>query len=117
INSAERSSYETVISAKRVMTAGSRTLNSYIIAFSSFGMVDSYFLNMSALNNGEFMVNLSNVLSSKENGIQVVPKTLGTQTLGISQQQAVTLGAVFQYALPIAVLLVGAFVWLRRRNK
>lgn len=117
INTAERSSYETVISAKRVMTAGSRTLNSYIIAFSSFGMIDSYFLNMSALNNGEFMVNLSNVLSSKENGIQVVPKTLGTQTLGISQQQAVSLGAVFQYALPIVVLLIGTFVWLRRRNK
>lgn len=117
INAAERSSYDTVISAKRIIAGGSKILNSYIIAFSSMGMADSYFLNMSALNNGEFMVNLSNVLSSKENGIQVVPKTLGTESLGISQQQAVTIGAVFQYILPIAVLLIGSFVWLRRRNK
>lgn len=117
INSAEQSSYASVISAKRTSIGGSRTLQSYLIAFSSVGMTDSYFLNMSALNNSEFLVSTTNVLTSKKNGIQVVAKTLGTESLGISQQQAVNLGALFQYALPVAVLLIGTFVWIRRRNK
>ena len=39
------------------------------------------------------------------------------ETLGISQQQAVSIGALFQYALPVVILLAGGFVWLRRRNR
>ena len=117
INSAEQDAYASVVSGKRIIIEGSTTKNSYLVAFSSLGMIDSYFLNMSALNNGEYMVNLTNVLTNKEQGIQVVPKTLGTESLGISQQQAVTIGAIFQYALPVVILVVGCFVWIRRRNK
>lgn len=109
--------YPTAILGQRLTYDGMTPKNSYVAAFSSIGMVDSYFLNMSALNNADYMVNLTNMLTNKEQGITIVSKTLGTESLGISQQQAVNIGALFQYALPVVILVIGAVVFIRRRNR
>lgn len=110
-------SYPTAILGQRTAYEGITPKNSYVVAFGSLGMVDSYFLNMSALNNAEYLVNLTNILTNKEEGIQIVSKTLGTESLGISQQQAVNIGALFQYVLPVVILVAGGVVFIRRRNK
>lgn len=117
VTAAETGSYPTGILGQRITFEGTTQKTSYVAAFGSLGMIDQYFMNMSALNNAEYLVNLTNLLADKEEGIQIVSKTLGTETLGISQQQAVSIGALFQYALPVVILLAGGFVWLRRRNR
>ena len=117
VTAAETGSYPTGILGQRITFEGTTQKTSYLVAFGSLGMIDQYFMNMSALNNAEYLVNLTNLLADKEEGIQIVSKTLGTETLGISQQQAVSIGALFQYALPVVILLAGGFVWLRRRNR
>lgn len=113
----DKDSYATAVLGQRVAYEGMTPKNSYVVAFGSLGMVDSYFLNMSAVNNAEYLVNLTNILTNKEEGIQIVSKTLGTESLGISQQQAVNIGALFQYVLPILILIVGGVVFIRRRNR
>ena len=49
--------------------------------------------------------------------ITIVGKELGTETLGISEQQANVLGNLFQYGLPVTVIIIGVVVWVRRRNR
>ena len=72
---------------------------------------------MSALNNGEYVVQLLNSLTGKEEGVTIVGKQLGTETLGINENQANIIGGFFQFGLPVIVVIIGVTVWVRRRNK
>ena len=80
-------------------------------------MTNSAFTSMSAVDNGEYIVNLLNKLTGKSAGVTIVGKEIGTETLGISSQQATVIGGFFQYGLPIIVVIIGVTVWVRRRNK
>jgi hypothetical protein len=110
-------SYPVAVLGQRLTYKGTTACNSYLVAFGSMDMTNSYFTSMSALNNGEYIVELMNTLTGKEAGITIVGKELGTETLGISTAQANVIGGFFQYALPIIVIIVGVIVWVRRRNK
>ena len=79
-------------------------------------MTNSAFTSMSALNNGEYVVELLNTLTGKEEGITIVGKEIGTETLGISESQASIIGGFFQFGLPVIVVVIGVTVWIRRRN-
>lgn len=105
------------ILGQRLTYEGTTALNSYVAAFGSMDMTNSAFTSMSAVSNGEYVVDLLNSLTGKEEGITIVGKELGTETLGISEQQANVLGNLFQYGLPVTVIIIGVVVWVRRRNR
>lgn len=110
-------SYALGVLGWRLAYQGTVAHTSYVAAFASMDMTNSVFTSMSALNNGEYLVQLMNALTGKEAGITIVGKELGTETLGISAGQATFIGGFFQYALPIIVIVIGVVVWVRRRNK
>ena len=61
---------------------------------------------------------MSNILCDKEDsGVIITEKTSGNQTLGISDSQKSVINLVFQYLLPVAIIVVGVVVWARRRNR
>lgn len=113
----EQGSYPIAVLGQRLAYQGTTAHNSYVAAFGSMDMTNSYFTSMSALDNGEYLVELMNTLTGKEAGITIVGKELGTESLGISAGQATVIGGFFQYFLPVIVILVGVIVWVRRRNK
>ncbi len=117
ITDGETASYPLAILGQRLTYQGTTACNSYLAAFGSMDMTNSSFTSMSAINNGEDVVDLLNKLTGKAEGITIVGKTLGTETLGISSQQATVIGGFFQYGLPLIVIIVGVTVWVRRRNK
>lgn len=110
-------SYALGVLGWRLAYQGTEAHTSYVAAFSSMDMTNSVFTSMSALNNGEYLVQLMNTLTGKEAGITIIGKELGTETLGISAGQATFIGGFFQYALPVIVIVIGVVVWVRRRNK
>lgn len=110
-------SYPLAILGQRLTYQGTTALNSYLAAFGSMDMTNSAFTSMSAVDNGEYIVNLLNKLTGKSAGVTIVGKEIGTETLGISSQQATVIGGFFQYGLPIIVVIIGVTVWVRRRNK
>ncbi len=117
LSDGEQDSYALGVLGWRLAYQGTVAHTSYVAAFGSMDMTNSVFTSMSALNNGEYLIQLMNEMTGKEAGITIVGKELGTETLGISAGQANVIGGFFQYALPVIVIVVGVVVWVRRRNK
>ena len=92
-------------------------LTSRVIVFGSVESVDSSFLSYTALNNGDYVVNLANTVCGKDDGISIVSKTVGAKNLGITEKQSNVIGGFFEFVVPILVLIAGAVIWLRRRNR
>lgn len=113
----EQGVHATGLLAYRTAYEGTTAHTSYVAAFGSMDMTNSYFTSMSALYNAEYLIAVLNRLTGKEEGITIVGKELGTESLGISTMQALTLGGFFNYVLPVIVVIVGVVVWARRRNK
>lgn len=113
----EKDVYYTGIRGFRTVYEGTTALISGVAAFGSVDMISSSYLSFSAIGNAEYMLNVVNTLTNKAEGIKIVSKTLGTESLGISASSANTIGMIFQIALPVIVILAGGFVWIRRRNR
>ena len=92
---------------------------SHLIVFGSDRMLSQNFLKLNSVNNAEFVMNIFNTLSEKENeSVTITGKSLANSELGVTDLN--TSGAmmiIFVVVLPAAILLTGIIVWVRRRNK
>ena len=68
------------------------------------------------MGDGTFAIDMVNTMTGKQNEFSVVPKDLSAATLSISESQALTIGIIFVAALPLAILIWGIVVFIRRRN-
>ncbi len=117
LTDAEKGSYTTAMVGSRLKYDGTTPLTSRVIAFGSVESVANAFLTYTAVNNGDYMVNVANTVCGKDDGISIVSKTVGAKNLGITEKQSTVIGGFFQFVVPILVLIVGAVIWLRRRNR
>ena len=85
------------------------------MAFGSTDMFASSFMS-TTFGNAQLTIDLTNQLTGKQEGITVVPVDMTAATLEINATQAIVLGIVFVAVLPLAVLICGLVVFLRRRN-
>jgi ABC-type uncharacterized transport system involved in gliding motility auxiliary subunit len=66
--------------------------------------------------NKDLVMNMVNWLSAEESLISIRPKTQEHQTLNMTQRQMGQLLYLGVFGLPLAIILVGAGVWWRRRR-
>lgn len=90
---------------------------SYVAVCGSVSAIDNSILQSTSVTNGEYFTNLFNSLTQRDDVITIAPKVLGSSQLNITAQQAYTLLLVFMVILPLAVMVTGLVIWLRRRNK
>lgn len=105
-----------------IMSTKARYVNleayeSRVIVCGTVSAVESSILQSTSVTNGEYFVNMFNLLTARDDVISIAPKTIGSTELNINAQQAYTLLAIFMVVLPLAVLITGMVIWLRRRNK
>lgn len=93
-----------------------RLLSNVVACGSSLAVEDSY-LSATSIGNGEYFLNLINTLSEREDIVSIQSKTIGGNELGVQSQQIVVLGILLVIILPLAVLISGAVIWLRRRHR
>ncbi len=97
-------------------TTGAETGRSNVLVCSSVAMLDTNVLENPALMNGEYVLKVFETLSGQEATVHVQPKTLTAQGLNLNKAKADAIGTVFVFGLPGFILLMGAFVWLKRRH-
>lgn len=114
---AEKGSFATAMVGQRMRYEQTTPLTSRVIAVGSVESVASAFLSFTAVNNGDYIVNLANTVCGNNNGISIVSKTVGAKNLGITEKQSNVIGGFFEFVVPILVLIAGAVIWLRRRNR
>jgi ABC-type uncharacterized transport system involved in gliding motility auxiliary subunit len=73
-------------------------------------------LSSTTFTNSDVMLDSVNSLVGFTSPINVEAKTTDSTQLNISAAQQQVMVAIFIYAIPIAILLIGLIVWLRRRH-
>ncbi len=92
---------------------------SKLIVFGSEYMFRENFLSINSFNNSAFLINIFNTIGDKDDdSVTIESKSLESTELGITDAStAAVMFVVFSIVIPVAVLVVGLIVWLRRRNK
>lgn len=114
---AAKQAYTSIVATQKATDTPDETAveRSTVVAFGSTDMFAADFMS-STFGNAQFTVDLTNKLVGKQNGITLVAKDLTAATLDINATQAIVLGVVFVAVLPLAVLIIGLVVFLRRRH-
>ncbi len=88
-----------------------------VIAIGSDLVVASRVMSAPQYNNGDFFLSLINELSGKTEGVIIVPKKIKQTGVLVNDSLKNSLNLTFAVIIPIAVLAVGTFVWIRRRHR
>lgn len=115
----ERGVYNTVVVGKQEKINQDTHISTYTyaIVFGSDKMLNAYLTQNASFNNGYFIISMLNEITGKSEGITITPKIVNTGTFDITEAQTRTLTLVFALVIPVAVLAVGTFVWIRRRHR
>lgn len=91
---------------------------SRLIIYGSDRMFSSDFMTMNSLNNADFFMSVLNTVSDKsDESVTITGKKLENNELGVTD--ITTTGAmniIFIGVIPVAILVIGIVVWLRRRH-
>ncbi|MDD3194020.1 MAG: GldG family protein [Oscillospiraceae bacterium] len=123
INDAETYAFPALIkstlqkSAGNANATGQALLESHVVVASSAMSCESTLLSGSTFVNGKYYIALLNSLLGRESNFSITAKTLDTTTLTMTNAQILSLGVIFAIVIPLALLVVGVVVWLRRRHK
>lgn len=114
-STAESGVFNDVICAKRIHS----TANTYsrVIAFGSDMFVGSTFMNYANSNNQDFMINMFNYISGKTQGTTITAKSFTNVGFEVNEEQANTLAVVLCIVIPVAVIVLGIVIWVRRRHR
>jgi len=89
--------------------------SSAVLAASSSLAVEQEILATQSFANSTYFISLLDALTGRQSGVVIESKAIGAPMLDMSYGQAVVWGGVFFIGLPLAVLAVGGFVFIRRR--
>ena len=78
---------------------------------------DNESLGRTSLNNSSYILNVFSVFTKQESPINIEPKSLAGEELGINVYQARVLGIIFMFIIPITMLIIGIVVYIKRKNK
>jgi hypothetical protein len=92
-------------------------VNAHVLVSGSAFAVEGAFLASPNIANGGYFLDLLGRLSGREDQIYIQDKTMGFAELGANVLHIMAIAGVFVVLLPLAVLIAGIVVWLRRRHR
>ena len=92
---------------------------SNLIVFGSYMMFNSNIMSYKSYNNSAYLINIFNTVSDKKDmGITIETKSMDSTELGVTDVATRNVVMViFVIVIPIAVIVIGLVLWIRRRNK
>jgi hypothetical protein len=88
-----------------------------VLVCGSLLALNEYLLGSSSLANGSYFLDVLGSLSGKKATTYIENKTIQSFQLGTTLGQVVIIGVIFVIILPLAILITGIVIWLRRRHK
>lgn len=106
------------VAAEGVMSNEDKN-SSRVIVFGSYIMFSDTIMKYNSFNNSAYFMNVVNTIADKEDvGITIESKSIDNTELGITDVATQnTMLVVFVIVIPIAILVAGFVLWLRRRNR
>ncbi|MDR0642187.1 MAG: GldG family protein [Treponema sp.] len=92
-------------------------VRSHVIVCGSAAAWNPSILGNINIGNSSYFLDLLGRLSGREDQLYIEDKTLGFSNLNITAIQVIILALIFIVLVPLAVLVTGIVVWLRRRHR
>ncbi|MCH5324398.1 MAG: GldG family protein [Eubacterium sp.] len=115
-DSMAKSSLPVAVQTTKTRFEGVDPFISRVITIGGMEMFGTLYMT-SATNNAEFMMNIFNVCSGKEEGLTLTPKSYDTVPLEITEAQKNTMVVIFVAVLPLVIIIAGIIIWIRRIHK
>lgn len=116
----KKQSYSTsIISTKTSYDGDNNEVSSHVMAFGSIEFIYSDYVEQSAVGNKELSLNFAErAVNMEDNGISFVTKTITNESFSSSVTAAKTntIKLVFMILLPLASVIVGIYIFVRRKN-
>lgn len=96
---------------------GEEPLVSSVLISSTVSMIDPAILSNLSFSNNEYMLELFDDLAGREVTIRIQDKTMGGNEISITTATIIQIAIVIVVIFPLAVLIFGIVVWLRRRHR
>lgn len=92
---------------------------SKLVVFGSYVMFNSNIMSFNSYNNSAYLMNVLNTVSGKDDtGITIETKSMESTELGVTDVSTGSIiMVIFVIVVPIAVIIIGLVLWIRRRNK
>lgn len=114
---AEKGQFDLITEASKVRFDGATPIYSRVIAAGSELIFSEGFLSATNYNNAEVAVALFNTISGNTGEqITIAPKSFTATTYEIDSAQQTGIGLTFAVIIPIAIMILGIAVWIRRRH-
>lgn len=93
--------------------------NSSVVVIGSYDALTGNYISSTAYNNAAYFVNLFNTLSNRDDiSVVIEGKDPSSNELGITSMNAIIFPSILvRFVIPIAVLVIGLVIWIRRRHK
>ena len=98
------------------IVASNASQPSHVVVFASFTALDSALLDHTSYGNADFVLDLCDILSGRQDVVRIEAKTMGGEPLGLNEAQFGVLGLLTIVVFPLAIMIIGALVWLSRRH-
>ena len=112
-----RGEYTVGIISSKVRFEELDVFSSNVIVFGGSFIFSSMFMEMKNANNAEYFINMMNEINDKETAIIIAPKSFALPTFQVTSEQSQIIGAVFILVIPLAIIVAGVVVWIRRRHR
>ncbi len=98
-------------------STGDTLIESDVIVLGSMSMLDYNLIQDSSYNNAEYFVGLLNSICGKDGNIVIAAKDMTQATISATETQLKTIRVVVVFLIPLAVVVVGVVVAIRRRYR
>lgn len=114
---AEKGVFNSIVETVKTRYENVDEFKSRVVAFGGTGILSSNFIQSTGYSNADLFVTMFNTMSGKEDGVVIAAKSLSTPLFDMNEGQVRWLFAAFVIVVPLVVIGVGVFVWLRRRHR
>lgn len=114
-SAAERSENTVMALCRDQQSTGSEFIESDVIVLGSMSLLDYNLVQDSAYNNAEYFIGLLNSVCGKEDSIVIAAKDLSQTSISATETQLKTIRTLVVFLIPLAVVVVGVIVAVRRR--
>lgn len=112
----DKSTYNTLVLGQRTVEVNGEDIHSNLLCISSEASLSDWFLSYGGFGNATTYLSMANMVANKQDSVEIIPVVFDNQTMVITSQVVQSYSIFFSIVLPIFLLAVGLFVWLRRRH-
>lgn len=118
-NATGKSSYASCVLATYKALNQETHISKYttVLVIGSDLMLNPTLMSAAQYNNVDLFLSIINEISGKSEGITIISKVVSSNTFDITEAQIRSLTATFAVIIPAIILVLGVYIWIRRRHR